>query len=305
MNGNPPASGVFRKLRKGWKEAAVSVLTFIVLVLVVQFALGASHTPSYIFPTPEKIAQALGDDVRTSSFWANTWATAIEVVLGCLIGSVVGFMLALLVTSSRFLRAVLTPYMVVIQAIPKVAVAPVIVVALGYGLQSKVLIAATISFFPLFMNVVAGIDSADPDQLELMRSLRASKIQTLRWVQLPAAAPTIASGVEMAFVFSVVGAIVGEFAGASKGLGYLINQRSFNLNQAGVFSALIVLSAMALVLDAIVRLTASWFLRWQRAKDAPAGLPAAVVSPPAPPAESPRGSATEVLKPRHAGDTRV
>jgi NitT/TauT family transport system permease protein len=298
---NPSAPRFAQKLRKRWKEVTVSILFFVVLVVVVQYALSASHTPSYIFPTPREIAQALGDDIQTKSFWVNTWATAVEVILGCLIGSLVGFILALLVTASKFFRAVLTPYMVVIQAIPKVAVAPIIVVALGYGLESKVVIAATISFFPLFINVVAGIDSADPDQLELMRSLRASKIQTLRWVQLPAAVPTIAGGLEMAFVFSVVGAIVGEFAGASKGLGYLIDQRSFNLNQAGVFSALIVLSAMALVLDAVVRLAASWFLRWQRAQDTPASLPAAVPRP----AEPGQALTAEMLEPKHAGDTRA
>jgi NitT/TauT family transport system permease protein len=301
VSGNPSGSGIYRNLRKRWKEVTVSILIFVILVVVVQYALRASHTPSYIFPTPTEIARAFGDDVQTASFWRNTWATAVEVILGCLIGSLVGFILALLVTASRFFRAVLTPYMVVIQAIPKVAVAPIIVVALGYGLESKVVIAATISFFPLFINVVAGIDSADPDQLELMRSLRASKIQTLRWVQLPAAVPTIAGGLEMAFVFSVVGAIVGEFAGASKGLGYLIDQRSFNLDQAGVFSALIMLSAMALVLDAAVRLGARWFLRWQRAQDLSASQPAVAAAPAGP---SP-AAAAEILEPKHAGDTRT
>lgn len=300
MSANQSPSALPQRLRRRWKEAAVSILIFVLLVVVLQYALSASHTPSYIFPTPKQVAAALGDDVRTASFWSNTWATAAEVILGCLIGSLIGFILALLVTASSFFRTVLTPYMVVIQAIPKVAVAPIIVVALGYGLTSKVVIAATISFFPLFINVVAGIDSTDPDQLELMRSLRASKIQTLRWVQLPAAVPTIAGGLEMAFVFSVVGAIVGEFAGASKGLGYLIDQRSFNLNQAGVFSALIVLSAMALILDALVRLAARWFLRWQRAQDKPARMPDAQAGP----AEA--GPAwAEALEPGHAGHPRT
>lgn len=297
MNG---PSGLLKKLRDSWKEALVSILTFVVLVVVVQYGLSASHTPSYIFPTPSAIAKALGTDLKTASFWSNTWATVVEVVLGCLIGSIVGFILALLVTASKFFQAVLTPYMVVIQAIPKVAVAPIIVVALGYGLESKVVIAATISFFPLFINVVAGIDSADPDQLELMRSLRASKLQTLRWVQLPAAVPTIAGGLEMAFVFSVVGAIVGEFAGASKGLGYLINQRSFNLNQAGVFSALIVLSVMALVLDVIVRMAAGLLLRWQRAQDTPVTVPATAHHGHA--ADPTQTLSAEVLEAKPAGD---
>ena len=303
MSRSPSASGFLRKLRNHWKEAAVSILTFVILVVVVQYALSASHTPSYIFPTPREIAQAFGDDVRTTSFWVNAWATAVEVILGCLIGSLVGFILALLVTASKFFRAVLTPYMVVIQAIPKVAVAPIIVVGLGYGLESKVVIAATISFFPLFINAVGRHRQRRSRSAELMRSLRASRIQTLRWVQLPAAVPTIAGGLEMAFVFSIVGAIVGEFAGASKGLGYLIEQRSFNLDQAGVFSALIMLSAMALVPDVIVRLAASWFLRWQRAQDAPAVVPAAVPLP-AEPAQA-LGAGDSMLEPGHVGDARA
>jgi NitT/TauT family transport system permease protein len=110
---------------------------------------------------------------------------------------------------------------------------------------------------------MVGIRSADTQQLELMRALRASRWQTLRWVQLPNALPVIFGGLEVAVVLSVVGAIVGEFTGASEGLGYLILQRNFSLDQAGVFSTLIMLSLIGLLLDLLVRTVARRLVRWK------------------------------------------
>jgi NitT/TauT family transport system permease protein len=268
-----------------WREAATS-LGVLVAILVGAQVLPAFGVESYILPTPSQVLSAFVNDLGDATFWSNAWATGVEVVLGCLLGSLLGFLLGIVVTSSSFINAVVTPYMVVLQAVPKVAIAPIIVVGLGYGLTSKVVIAATISFFPLFVNVEAGLRSVDPDQLELMRALRAGRWQTLRWVQLPSALPTIFGGLEMAFVFSVVGAVVGEFAGASRGLGYVINARSFQLDQAGVFSALIVLSAMALALDVVVRSVGHRLSRWQRVgvDTGPAATPASGGETQSPPA---------------------
>jgi NitT/TauT family transport system permease protein len=158
----------------------------------------------------------------------------------------------------------LTPYIIALQSVPKIALAPIIVVWLGYGQLSKVAIAAIVAFFPVLVNTMVGIRGADPQQLELMRALRATRWQTLRWVQLPSALPVIFGGLEVAVVLSVVGAIVGEFTGASQGLGYLILQRNFSLDQAGVFSALIMLSLIGLLLDLLVRTTARWLVRWKQ-----------------------------------------
>jgi NitT/TauT family transport system permease protein len=191
-----------------------------------------------------------------------------EILAGWLIGAFAGFILGVLLTQSSFLDAALTPYIVALQAVPKVALAPVIVIALGHTEISKIVIAAIVSFFPVLVNVMVGIRGADPQRLELMRSLRASRWQTLLWVELPGAMPTIFGGLEVAVVFSVVGAIVGEFTGASRGLGYLIGQRDFSLNQAGVFSVLIVLSAIGLGLDVAVRYVGKRVVKWQRIGEA-------------------------------------
>jgi len=250
-----------------WRERLASLIVFIALPVGAEVLLPTFQVPAYIFPTPSAVWSALARDLSTAAFWNHIGITLREVVVGCLAGSIVGFVLGVLLTQSAFLEAVISPYIVALQAVPKVALAPVIVVMLGYGEVSKEAIAAIVSFFPLLVNVMIGIRGADEGLLELMRALRATRVLTLRWVQLPAALPTIFGGLEVAVVFSVVGAIVGEFTGASGGLGYLIEQRSFSLNQAAVFSTLIVLSVIGLVLDALVRWMSSRVARWQHVSE--------------------------------------
>ncbi len=246
-----------------WRERLTSVGVFVAIMTALEVLLPALGVQAYIFPKPSAVAVAIGNDLGNARFWGHAAITLREILIGCAAGSLIGFALGVLLTQSAFAEAVITPYIVALQAVPKVALAPLIVTLLGYGELSKVAIAAIISFFPLLVNVMLGIRGADEGQLELMRSLRATRIQMLRWVQLPAALPAIFAGLEVAVVFSVVGAIVGEFTGASGGLGYLIEQRSFSLNQAAVFSTLIVLSVIGLVLDALVRGVAHRVVRWR------------------------------------------
>lgn len=247
-----------------WRERLTSLLIFIAILSALEVVLPALGVRTYIFPRPSEVAGALWRDLSSSIFWGHTAITLREILFGCLAGSTFGILLGILLTQSAFAEAVISPYIIALQAVPKVALAPLIVTLLGYGEASKVAIAAIISFFPLLVNVMLGIRGADDGQLELMRSLRATRIQTLRWVQIPAALPAIFGGLEVAVVFSVVGAIVGEFTGASGGLGYLIDQRSFSLNQAAVFSTLITLSVIGLVLDGFVRTVAHRVVRWRR-----------------------------------------
>lgn len=260
--GRAPRPGRRRRLR--WRELLVSALLFVLLVLTLEQLLPAIGIRSYVLPTPSAVLGALLTDLVNTGFWGHVLVTLYEILAGWVIGALIGFVLGLALTQSSFLEAALTPYIVALQAVPKVALAPVIVIALGYGEISKIAIAAMVSFFPVLVNVMVGIRGADQQQLELMRALRANRVQTLRWVQLPGAMPTIFGGLEVAVVFSVVGAIVGEFTGASRGLGYLIEQRSFALNQAGVFSTLIILSVIGLGLDLAVRQAGQRVVRWQQ-----------------------------------------
>ncbi len=247
-----------------WREYSASLLLFVILMIAMEQLLPLLGIRPYILPQPSAVFSAFMQDVSSPSFWVHTRATLTEIVFGWILGSSFAFSLGVLLTQSTLAEAALTPYIIALQSVPKIALAPIIVVWLGYGQLSKVAIAAIVAFFPVLVNTVVGIRGADPQQLELMRALRATRLQTLRWVQLPGALPTIFGGLEVAVVLSVVGAIVGEFTGASQGLGYLIVQRNFSLDQAGVFSTLIMLSLIGLILDLIVRSTARYFVRWKQ-----------------------------------------
>jgi NitT/TauT family transport system permease protein len=139
-----------------------------------------------------------------------------------------------------------------LQTVPKVAIAPLLIIWFGFGLQSKVLTAALIAFFPVLVNVIAGLRSVDPRRLMLMRALQASPWQTFRKVRLPSMLPYLFAGLEIAMVFSIIGVIVGEFIGSSVGLGVMIIQRQGTIDVAGVFSVLIYLSLLGLVLNAVI-----------------------------------------------------
>jgi NitT/TauT family transport system permease protein len=264
----PTASGenagrLRRPAFRRWREYTASLVLFVVLMVALERLLPVLGIRPYILPQPSAVMNAFAHDLSTPAFWRHTQATLSEILQGWILGSVFAFALGVLLTQSSLAEAALTPYIVALQSVPKIALAPIIVVWLGYGQLSKVAIAAIVAFFPVLVNTIVGIRGAEPQQLELMRALRASRLQTLRWVQLPNALPVIFGGLEVAVVLSVVGAIVGEFTGASEGLGYLIVQRNFSLDQAGVFSTLIMLSVIGLLLDFAVRLAARRLVRWK------------------------------------------
>jgi NitT/TauT family transport system permease protein len=250
-----------------WREYSASLALFVILMFALEQLLPMLGIRPYILPQPSSVLSAFVNDVSNPAFWRHTQTTLTEIAFGWVLGSAFAFCLGVLLTQSSLAEAALTPYIIGLQSVPKIALAPIIVVWLGYGQLSKVAIAAIVAFFPVLINTMVGIRGADPQQLELMRALRATRLQTLRWVQLPGALPTIFGGLEVAVVLSVVGAIVGEFTGASQGLGYLIVQRNFSLDQAGVFSTLIMLSLIGLILDLLVRSVARYFVRWKQIEE--------------------------------------
>ena len=154
------------------------------------------------------------------------------------------------------------PYVVAFQTVPKVAIAPIIVIWFGYGVASKVVITATIAFFPLLANTIMGLRAAPQDQMEMMVSYTASRWQVFRMVRLLQALPYIFVGLDVAIVLSVIGAIVGEFVGAKAGLGYLILQKNFNFDMAGTFAILIILSLIGVGLHALIGIAQRRIVFW-------------------------------------------
>lgn len=244
-----------------------SILLLIVLLAAWEFGTRFFDVPKFLLPPLSDVLIALFRGLAASPFakdglWLHTFVTFSEIVLGFLAGSAIGLMLAIVISESEMLDDLLRPYIAALQSLPKVAIAPIIVTWLGFGLGSKVAIVCLITFFPVLVTSIAGFKAVDIDRIDLMRSLSATRWQIFAKVKFPGALPYIFAGLDMAAAFSVVGAIVGEFVGAQAGLGVLILQMEAQLDTAGSFSVFVVLSLLGIVLTALLRALRLRLLSW-------------------------------------------
>ena len=237
-------------------------LLFVVFVGSWEWVVRAWAIPEFLVPAPSTVAGALARGVRSGLYVANFWVTLCEALLGFVIAAVAGTVLGAVIAQFRVMEQTFYPYLVALQTLPKIAIAPLIIVWFGFGISSKVIVAATVAFFPVLVNVIVGLKTIDPAKLDLMRSLRASRWQTFRLVTFPNALPFVFAGLDIAIVFSVLGAIVGEFVGAQKGLGNLILQFNVSLDIAGVFAVLILLSVMGVALHLIMQAVQKHVIFW-------------------------------------------
>jgi NitT/TauT family transport system permease protein len=222
-----------------------------------------------VLPTPGAIAVKLYTLVASGDIWPHLWATIIEILSGFVLGVLAGLAIGAMISLIPAVERLVYPYLVALQTLPKVAIAPLFIIWFGYGLTSKIVITALVCFFPILVSVVAGFHSTDRDQLDMMKAFGATKWQTLVRLRIPSALVLIFAGLEIAAVLAVIGAIVGEFVGAQVGLGYLIIALNFNLDIAGVFAVLIVLSAIGMVMHGAVRVAARRYIFWIRRNEAP------------------------------------
>ena len=242
-------------------------LPLVPLVLVV-FVLGwegtvrAWHVPEFLVPAPSAIGRALVAGLTSRLYLDHFGVTLYESLLGFLIAAAAGIACGTVIAQFRVVEQTLYPYLVALQTLPKIAIAPLLIVWLGFGLTSKVVIAALVAFFPVLVNVIVGLKTVDASKLDLMRSLDASRWQTFRFVTFPNALPFVFAGLDIAIVFSVLGAIVGEFVGSQRGLGNLILQFHTSLDIAGMFAVLLLLAALGvglhLAIQAIQRRVIFW-----------------------------------------------
>jgi len=222
-----------------------------------------SGLPPFILPGPEAVVRRFVQVVETGLLWKHIQATAVEVLLGLALGMTVALPLGYIMARWPLLERLVTPYTVASQALPVVAIAPLLIIWFGPGLFSKVLICALIVFFPVLVNTVVGLRTIPQAWRDLLRVLHASWWQTLWYLEWPAALPVIAGGLRIGATLAVIGAVVGEFIAADRGLGFLINAARGRYDTALVFVALAALMAMALVLYAAVRLLERRLLTWQ------------------------------------------
>ncbi|ROO88281.1 NitT/TauT family transport system permease protein [Actinocorallia herbida] len=254
---SPAPQGTPRKPRVDLRERPEIVLVpavFVVVLLGWEFLLEPLGVEEFVLPRPSQIYASLVTQMSDAMFWTHLWVTLKESLLGYAIGVALAMVLGMLISQIRLVERTLMPYIVAFQTVPKVALAPLFVVWFGFGLTSKVVMAAVISFFPMLVNVIEGLRSADPDRIQMLKVFGASRMQVFRMVRLPTALPFIFAGLDIGIVFAILGAVVGEFIGAKEGLGYLLLQTNYNFDMPGMFAVLVVLSVMGLIAHFIIRL---------------------------------------------------
>jgi NitT/TauT family transport system permease protein len=232
-----------------YKNASLRVLLMLTVVGLWELCVRVFNVPVYVLPAPSSIVRAFYVGVSRFIYIQNAWVTLEETLLGFAVGASLGFLLGTAIALSRRFEYFLYPSIVMFQALPKVALAPLIILWFGVGLPSKIVTAALIAFFPLMVNTVVGLRSADEDRVSLMRSLDASAAQIFWMLRLPNALPFLMAGLEVAMIFALIGAIVAEFVSATAGLGVLINSLNFSGDTAGIFSILLILAVMGLLLN--------------------------------------------------------
>jgi ABC-type nitrate/sulfonate/bicarbonate transport system permease component len=241
---------------------ALSILLLVGFVLAWQGVASLDSVDDLTLASPVETWDALRDD--WSLLWDNAWVTLVEVLLGLAIAAAAGVGLAVAMHLVRPLRDAAYPLLVASQAIPIVVLAPIFVLAFDYGIGPKLAIVALICFFPITVNLLDGLRSVEPDLLKLMRSLGASRLRTLRSVELPASLPFLFSGLKVAATVSVIGAVFGEWAGADEGLGRLVLLGNSQLQTPRVYAGIVILTLMAVALFALVALVERIACPWNR-----------------------------------------
>ena len=222
---------------------------------------GALHLEDFLVPSPSEIAASLWEN--RSLLADNAWVTLKEVLLGFCCALVAGLAFAIALHLFETLRRAAYPLLVASQTIPIVVIAPILVVWFGYGIGPKLGIVALICFFPITVNVLDGLRSVDPDAIKMMRTLSASRRQTFLRVEAPTALPYAFSGAKIAVAVAVIGAVFGEWAGSSSGLGHLMLQDNAQLETARLFASVVVLAAIAIALFGLLALAERRVVTWR------------------------------------------
>src|SRR6187431_115366 len=249
------------------RNIGIGIAGFLALLLVWKIGVIVGNVPPYILPAPERVFTALWSGIAVNpaspiGFYLPLWNTMSNALLGFAIGATLGIVLGSLMAEFRPVETALMPYAFALQSLPKVAIAPLIVIWCGFGDGSKVAMAALLAFFPMLVNSFAGMRSADVERVELMKVLSASRLETYRLVKLPSAAPYIFAGLDMGIVYALLGTIVAEFLGAQEGMGVVITKAQAVTDVAGVFAVLTILGVTGITLHLIVRWAQRSLVHW-------------------------------------------
>jgi len=256
-----PPIGRARRRPTSLRRSLLPIGVIVGLIAIWQLVSVVFGIPTYIIPSPVEVWSSL--TTNWTMLLQNTWPTAVESVLGFLLGNGVAILLAVLFIHWKTAEQALMPVAVFVRTIPIVAVAPVLVIMLGNGYSPKVAIAALISFFPTLVNMVRGLESVDKQSLELLRVLSASRSEVFWKVRVFASLPYLFSALKIAATSCVIGAIVAEWIGSQVGLGYLIIQATFNFNTPLLYATMVAASVMAVAFYGLIGLIERLVVTWE------------------------------------------
>jgi NitT/TauT family transport system permease protein len=247
-------------LQRAWRPALL--LAGVVALWWAVTAIG--FVPAYLVPSPSATIGSIVDN--PGYYWENTMVTGWETLLGFVLATAIGVLAAAVMVQSPTVERTLYPLLLFAQVIPKIAVAPLFVVWLGFGLAPKIVVAVLMAFFPVVISMVTGLRSVDPEMLELSATMGAGPARTFRRIRFPASLPHLFSGLKVAATMAVTGAVVGEFVGANTGLGNVILQANGNVDTPTLFAGLLVMSLLGVALFAVVELLEHILLPWHASR---------------------------------------
>ncbi|WP_405682946.1 ABC transporter permease [Streptomyces sp. NBC_00057] len=249
-----------RAAEQSWRPVALLLACFAAWWVIS----AAELVKPYLVPSPGATLDVLTG--KAGYLWQHTWVTTYETLLGFLIAVAVGVLAAVVMVYSSTVERTLYPILLFAQVVPKIAIAPLFVVWLGFGIEPKILIAVLIAFFPVVISMVTGLKAVDPEMLQLSATMGAGPWQTLLKIRFPASLPHLFSGLKVAVTLAVTGAVVGEFVGANEGLGYVILQANGNLDTPMLFAGLFVMSLIGVVLFVAVEIAEMLLLPWHASR---------------------------------------
>ncbi|WP_339765463.1 ABC transporter permease [uncultured Hoeflea sp.] len=232
-----------------WRRS-VAVAMHLAVVAVWEILVRVLEVPKFILPTPSAVLATLASP--NYDWLGNSWVTAMEIGGGYILATVLGVAFALVFSWSKILSLLFFPLLITLNMIPKVALGPLVIVWLSYGVQTNILITFSLCFFPILLTAVRGLREVEPDLLDLVKSLRGSRWQMFTYIQLPGALPYIFSGMKVAAILAVAGAIVGEFIASDRGLGYLMIQVQASLDTPAMFMAVTLITLIGILLYLVV-----------------------------------------------------
>lgn len=263
LPGPAVGSRLARQTGRYLKALAYVVGALALGVIVWELIILVTKPASFILPAPLSVWKTLVDLAETSTLWSQLWATMEGTLLGFVVGCFLGVVFGIAAGEFKLVRQIIYPYLVAIQSLPKVALVPVIATWFGFGLNAKVALVVLLVFFPVLVNTFQGVATADPEKIDLVRSLRGGRWQQLWRVRFFSAMPYMFTGFELGIVYAFLGAVLAEMTGAQNGTGVLMEQFQTNADTEATFALLIVLAVVGLVLNTIVRVAHQKVVFWE------------------------------------------